>query len=43
MPDCALAKGNWLLVEVTVKIAAGLGRESETPNEAREIMGPRKE
>jgi 3-keto-5-aminohexanoate cleavage enzyme len=39
MPDGALAKGNWALVEVAVKIAECLGREVATPNEARKIMG----
>jgi uncharacterized protein (DUF849 family) len=39
MPDGALAKGNWALVEVAVKIAECLGREITTPNEARKIMG----
>lgn len=41
MPDGTLAKGNWALVEVAVKIARCLGREPATPDEAREIMGIR--
>jgi 3-keto-5-aminohexanoate cleavage enzyme len=39
MPNGELAKGNWELVEVAVKIAACLGREPATPDEARAIMG----
>lgn len=41
MPDGGLAKGNWELVEVEVKIAECLGREIATPKEARTIMGIR--
>lgn len=42
MPNGDLAKGNWELVEVAVKIAECLGRELATPDEARDIMGLRK-
>jgi 3-keto-5-aminohexanoate cleavage enzyme len=41
MPDGTLAKGNWELVEVAVKIAECLGRGIATPEEARAIMGIR--
>lgn len=43
MPNGNLARGNWELVEVAARIAAGLGREIATPDEARQIMGLRKE
>jgi 3-keto-5-aminohexanoate cleavage enzyme len=39
MPNGELAKGNRELVEVAVNIAASLGREPATPDEARKIMG----
>jgi 3-keto-5-aminohexanoate cleavage enzyme len=42
MPDGTLAKGNWALVEVAVKIAACLGREVATPDDARDIFGLKK-
>jgi len=41
MPHDELAKGNWALAGVVVKIAVCLGREPATPDEAREIMGIR--
>ncbi len=43
MPNGDLAKGNWELVEIAVKIAECLGREIATPDEARDIMGLRKD
>ena len=43
MPNRELAKGNYELVEVAVKIAEILGREPATPDEAREIMGTTKQ
>lgn len=42
MPNGELAKGNYELVEVAVRIAECLGREPATPDEARGIMGLRK-
>ena len=39
MPNGDLAKGNYELVEVAVKVAQAMGREPATPDEAREIMG----
>ena len=39
MPNGDLAKGNYELVEVAVKVAEAMGREPATPAEAREIMG----
>jgi len=39
MPNGELAKGNYELVEVAVKVAEAMGREPATPAEAREIMG----
>jgi 3-keto-5-aminohexanoate cleavage enzyme len=39
MPNGDLAKGSYEQVEVAVKIAAGLGREPATPDEARQMMG----
>ena len=39
MPNGELAKGNYELVEVAVKMAECLGREPATPDKAREIMG----
>lgn len=39
MPNGDLAKGNYELVEVAVKVAEVMGREPATPDEAREIMG----
>ena len=42
MPNGQLAKGNYELVEVAVKIADCLGRTPATPDEAREIMGIKK-
>jgi len=39
MPNGELAKGSYELVEVAVKAAEVMGREPETPDEAREIMG----
>ena len=39
LPNGELAKGSYEQVEVAVKIAAALGREPATPDEAREIMG----
>lgn len=39
MPDGSLAKGNWELVDLAVKVAGCLGREIATPDEARTIMG----
>jgi 3-keto-5-aminohexanoate cleavage enzyme len=42
MPNGELAKGNYELVEVAVKIAECLGRTPATPDEAREIMGIKK-
>ena len=38
-PDGELVKGNYELVEYAVRIAALLGREPATPDEARDIMG----
>ena len=42
MPNGQLAKGNYELVEVAVKIAECLGRTPASPDEAREIMGIKK-
>ncbi len=42
MPDGELAKGNYELVEVAVRIAECLGRPIATPDEARSIMGLKK-
>ena len=42
MPDGEMAKGNYELVEVAVKVAECMGREVATPDEAREIMGLKK-
>jgi len=42
MPNGELAKGNYELVEVAVRIAECLGRTPATPDEAREIMGIKK-
>jgi 3-keto-5-aminohexanoate cleavage enzyme len=42
MPNGELAKGNWELVEVAVKIAECLGREVATPDDARDIFGLKK-
>jgi 3-keto-5-aminohexanoate cleavage enzyme len=39
LPNGELAKGSYEQVEVAVRIAAGLGREPATPDEARTIMG----
>ena len=39
MPNGELAKGNWELVDVAVRIAECLGREVATPDEARNIFG----
>ena len=39
MPDGALAKGNYELVEHAVRIVRALGHEPATPDEARAIMG----
>jgi 3-keto-5-aminohexanoate cleavage enzyme len=39
MPNGDLARGNYELVEVAVKIAEAMGREPATPDEARRIMG----
>lgn len=39
MPDGALAKGNYELVEQAVRIIQALGHEPATPDEARGIMG----
>lgn len=39
MPNGELAKGNYELVEVAVRVAEAIGREPATPEEAREIMG----
>ncbi len=43
MPNGELAKGSFEQVEWCVKVAAALNREPATPQEAREIMGIRKE
>jgi len=42
LPNGELAKGSYEQVEVAVKIAACLGREPATPDEARAIMGIKK-
>ena len=42
MPGGELARGNWELVEVAVKIAECLGREVATPDDARDIFGLKK-
>ncbi len=42
LPNGELAKGSWEQVEWAVKIAACLGREPATPDEARQILGLRK-
>jgi 3-keto-5-aminohexanoate cleavage enzyme len=42
VPSGELAKGSWEQVEWAVKMAACLGREPASPDEAREIMGIRK-
>ena len=42
VPSGELAKGNYELVEVAVRIAEILGREPATPDEARALMGLRK-
>ncbi len=39
MPDGALAKGNYELVEQAVRIIRALGHEPASPDEARAIMG----
>ncbi len=39
LPNGELAKGNYELVEVAVKVAQAMGREPTTPDEARKIMG----
>jgi len=39
LPDGRLAKGNYELVEVGVRLAECLGRVPATPDEARQIMG----
>jgi len=43
MPNGELAKGSFEQVEWCVKVAAALNRQPATPQEAREIMGIRKE
>lgn len=43
MPDGELARGNWELVEVAAKMASCLGRDIATPDEARQIMGLRRQ
>lgn len=43
MPNGDLARSNWELAEVAARIAACLGRGIATPDEARQIMGLRKE
>lgn len=43
MPNGELAKGSWELVEVAATIADCLGRSIATPDEARAIMGIRKQ
>jgi len=42
-PNGEFAKGNYELVEWAVKVAQIMGREVATPDEAREIMGIRKQ
>ena len=42
LPNGDLAKGNYELVELAVKVAEIMGRESATPDEARRIMGLKK-
>ena len=42
LPNGDLARGNYELVELAVKIAECLGRTPATPDEAREIMGLKK-
>ncbi|MFH1138580.1 MAG: 3-keto-5-aminohexanoate cleavage protein [Pseudomonadota bacterium] len=39
LPNGDMAKGNYELVEVAVKVAQAMGREPATPDEARKIMG----
>jgi len=43
IPTGELAKGSYEQVEWAVKIAQILGREPATPDEAREIMGIKKQ
>ncbi len=42
MPNGELAKGNYELVELAVKVGECMGREPATPDEAREVMGLKK-
>ena len=42
MPNGEMAKGNYELVELAVKVAECMGREPATPDEAREVMGLKK-
>ncbi len=43
MPDGELARGSWEQVQWAVNMAASLGREPATPDEARKIMGIREQ
>lgn len=42
LPNGEMAKGNYELVELAVKVAEIMGREPATPDEARKIMGLKK-
>lgn len=42
LPDGQMAKGNYEIVELAVKVAEIMGREPATPDEARNIMGLKK-